>query len=65
MFIRAYNSEKGIRFFGTVYDGPQIDMATNQPGMTAWNVTSAIYPDLEFLNWKTGKSRYDEYGRML
>lgn len=66
MFIRAYkNITKGeLQFIRTDFDGPQRNAKTGEL-INNCDVCKSYFSDLEFLNWKTGKSRYDENGRMI
>lgn len=65
MFIRAYQKRTSneVVFLAVNLDGPWMDLTTGKPASIE-NIGKPLFPDLEFLDWRTGRSRYDESGRL-
>lgn len=68
MYIRAHqnNTIGKIQFFRYDFDYAARDCETNEIISLSDNRSNLPgFTQLEFLDWKTGKSKYDFYGRRI
>ena len=68
MFIRAYyNHSRGrLEFLASHLDGPRCDARTGEL-ISLGDAYETLLGDseLEFLDWQTGRSKYDALGRRI